>query len=90
MNPVVREKKRFENALDDSVAGGLNAGTEVLMNQVSVCVSLVHPWPTTDKGGPHHLDIDKAEGILPTRRRSIGSWSDRGVYGGDQVFGQAL
>ncbi|KAF4612782.1 hypothetical protein D9613_011761 [Agrocybe pediades] len=34
MNVVVREKKRFENALDDSVAAGLNAGTEVLMNQV--------------------------------------------------------
>ncbi|CAE6451898.1 unnamed protein product [Rhizoctonia solani] len=34
LNAVVREKKRFENALDDSVAGGLNAGTEVLMNQV--------------------------------------------------------
>ena len=35
MNGVVREKKRFENALDDCVAAGLNAGTEVLMNQVS-------------------------------------------------------
>lgn len=35
LNGVVREKKRFENALDDSVAAGLNAGTEVLMNQVS-------------------------------------------------------
>src|ERR1700733_16102636 len=34
LNSVVREKKRFENALDDSVAGGLNAGTEGLMNQV--------------------------------------------------------
>ncbi|KAJ4490293.1 exocyst complex component Sec10-like protein [Lentinula aciculospora] len=34
LNSVVREKKRFENSLDDSVAGGLNAGTEVLMNQV--------------------------------------------------------
>jgi len=34
LNGVVREKKRFENALDDSVAAGLNAGTEVLMNQV--------------------------------------------------------
>ena len=30
----MREKKRFENALDDSVAAGMNAGTEVLMNQV--------------------------------------------------------
>jgi hypothetical protein len=34
LNPVVREKKRFENLLDDSVAKGLNAGIEVLMNQV--------------------------------------------------------
>ncbi|KAJ3553273.1 hypothetical protein NP233_g12683 [Leucocoprinus birnbaumii] len=34
LNAVVREKKRFENALDESVAGGLNAGTDVLMNQV--------------------------------------------------------
>ncbi|KAF9530496.1 f-box protein pof6 [Crepidotus variabilis] len=34
LNVVVREKKRFENSLDDSVALGLNAGTEVLMNQV--------------------------------------------------------
>ena len=34
LNVVVREKKRFENTLDDSVAAGLNAGTEVLMNQV--------------------------------------------------------
>jgi len=34
MNSVVREKKRFENALDDSVAGGLNTGTDVLMQQV--------------------------------------------------------
>ena len=34
LNVVVREKKWFENTLDDSVAAGLNAGTEVLMNQV--------------------------------------------------------
>ena len=36
LNAVVREKKRFENILDDSVAAGMNAGTEVLMNQVSI------------------------------------------------------
>ena len=34
LNVVVREKKRFENTLDDCVAQGLNAGTQVLMNQV--------------------------------------------------------
>ncbi|KLO12724.1 hypothetical protein SCHPADRAFT_829144 [Schizopora paradoxa] len=34
LNAVVREKKHFENLLDDSVAAGMNSGTEVLMNQV--------------------------------------------------------
>ena len=34
LNTVVREKKRFEDILDDSVAAGLNMGTETLMNQV--------------------------------------------------------
>ncbi|KAG8961063.1 F-box protein: endocytic membrane traffic, recycling ReCYcling 1 [Tulasnella sp. 425] len=34
LNGVVREKKRFENSLDDSVAGGLNTGTDLLMKQV--------------------------------------------------------
>ncbi|KAI0701854.1 exocyst complex component Sec10-like protein [Cytidiella melzeri] len=34
LNTVVREKKRFEDVLDDSVAAGLNMGTETLMNQV--------------------------------------------------------
>ena len=31
---IMREKKKFENALDEGVAKGLNAGTEVLMSQV--------------------------------------------------------
>lgn len=35
LNAVVREKKRFEMALDDAVAQGLNAGVNILMNQVS-------------------------------------------------------
>lgn len=34
LNTVVREKKRFEDSLDDCVAGGLNAATDALMNQV--------------------------------------------------------
>ena len=36
LNGVVREKKRFEDILDDCVAGGLNAGTDALMNQVPI------------------------------------------------------
>ncbi|KAJ7714215.1 exocyst complex component Sec10-like protein [Mycena metata] len=44
LNAVVREKKRFENALDDSVAAGLNAGTQVLMNQVEhIILTLTKP-----------------------------------------------
>ena len=41
LNAVVREKKRFENTLDDCVAAGLNAGTQVLMNQVRLMFTLV-------------------------------------------------
>lgn len=40
LNGAIQEKKRFECTLDDSVAAGLNAGIEVLMNQVSL-----HPYP---------------------------------------------
>ncbi|KAH7884202.1 exocyst complex component Sec10-domain-containing protein [Phlebopus sp. FC_14] len=44
LNVVVREKKRFENTLDDCVAGGLNAGTQVLMNQVEhIILTLTKP-----------------------------------------------
>jgi recyclin-1 len=39
LNGVMREKKRFEAVLDDAVAAGLNAGIEVLMNQVSTDVA---------------------------------------------------
>ncbi|KAI0060532.1 hypothetical protein BV25DRAFT_1807133 [Artomyces pyxidatus] len=43
LNTVVREKKRFENVLDDSVAKGLNAGIEVLMNQVDHIILTLTP-----------------------------------------------
>ena len=43
LNGVVREKKRFENVLDESVAAGLNAGTDVLMNQVGESCNLSDP-----------------------------------------------
>ncbi|KAK7048164.1 exocyst complex component Sec10-domain-containing protein [Favolaschia claudopus] len=62
LNPVVREKKRFENALDDSVAGGLNAGTEVLMNQVEhIILTLTQPreyYPPEDS----ELDLGPTKG----------------------------
>jgi recyclin-1 len=34
LSGLMREKKKFENALDEEVAKRLNAGTEVLMTQV--------------------------------------------------------
>lgn len=33
LSNIVREKKKFENNLDESVANGLNAGLNILMNQ---------------------------------------------------------
>ena len=33
LSVVVREKKKFENALDEAVASGLNAGVHILMTQ---------------------------------------------------------
>ncbi|KAF8208698.1 exocyst complex component Sec10-domain-containing protein [Mycena galopus ATCC 62051] len=62
LNAVVREKKRFENALDDSVAAGLNAGTEVLMNQVDhIILTLTQPreyYPPEDA----ELDLKPTKG----------------------------
>ncbi|KAG5643728.1 hypothetical protein DXG03_009718 [Asterophora parasitica] len=61
LNAVVREKKRFENALDDSVAGGLNAGTEVLMNQVEhIILTLTGPREYYPEDGP--LDLGPTRG----------------------------
>lgn len=48
LNAVMREKKRFENALDDSVASGLNAGTDVLMNQVRLSQGKTPIQPTVE------------------------------------------
>ncbi|KAG5650731.1 hypothetical protein H0H81_011231 [Sphagnurus paluster] len=61
LNAVVREKKRFENALDDSVAGGLNAGTEVLMSQVEhIIMTFTGPREYYPEDGP--LDLGPTRG----------------------------
>ncbi|TFK34682.1 f-box protein pof6 [Crucibulum laeve] len=68
LNGVVREKKRFENSLDDSVAGGLNAGTEVLMNQVEhIILTLTKPreyYPPEDG----QLDLGPTKGCTEAIR----------------------
>ncbi|KAM5539791.1 hypothetical protein V8D89_006604 [Ganoderma adspersum] len=62
LNAVVREKKHFEDVLDDSVAAGLNAATDALMNQVEhIIQKLTKPreyYPSED--GP--LDLGPTEG----------------------------
>jgi len=61
LNAVMREKKRFESVLDDAVAAGLNAGIEVLMNQVShhllKCAGLT-------AGRTHYTDQDWSKRVL--------------------------
>ncbi|KAG9017515.1 F-box protein: endocytic membrane traffic, recycling ReCYcling 1 [Tulasnella sp. 427] len=51
LNGVVREKKRFENSLDDSVAAGLNTGTDLLMKQVGIIT----------QGAPDYGGLRKSE-----------------------------
>ena len=54
LNPVVREKKRFEAALDERVASGLNAGVDLLMGQAEHIISSLqdprdyYPLPGSD------------------------------------------
>ncbi|KIY45782.1 hypothetical protein FISHEDRAFT_66826 [Fistulina hepatica ATCC 64428] len=61
LNPVIREKKRFENSLDDSVAAGLNTGTDLLMNQVEyIIMTLTEPRAYCP---PEDMDLD----LGPTR-----------------------
>ncbi|QRW25649.1 exocyst complex component Sec10 [Rhizoctonia solani] len=67
LNAVVREKKRFENALDDAVAGGLNAGTEVLMNQTGPRVYYPDPGVPLDWGLPRAGSTSKEVGSVPSR-----------------------
>ncbi|TCD69786.1 F-box protein: endocytic membrane traffic, recycling ReCYcling 1 [Steccherinum ochraceum] len=62
LNSVVREKKRFEDTLDDSVAGGLNAGTDALMSQVEhIILKLTKPreyYPADDAA----MDLGPSQG----------------------------
>lgn len=62
LNTVVREKKRFEDVLDDSVAAGLNAATDALMNQV--CATSVQYRSSVQRiavtGRTHHPEVHEA------------------------------
>ncbi|BGP16438.1 hypothetical protein JCM10213_004006 [Rhodosporidiobolus nylandii] len=60
LNTVVREKKKFESALDDAVAQGLNAAVNILMTQVEHII--------TTRQGPRDFtpDADVDFDLTPT------------------------
>ncbi|KAF2435076.1 secretion pathway protein Sls2/Rcy1 [Tothia fuscella] len=44
LSPAIKEKKKFEQILDERVAAGLNKGIDVLMNEVEyICATLQKP-----------------------------------------------
>lgn len=60
MDPAVKEKKRFEQMLDERVAAGLNKGIEVLMAEVEYVLS------TTQKPEDFNPDTSSAPSTDPT------------------------
>ena len=66
LNPAVKEKKRFEQMLDERVAAGLNKGIEVLMTEVEyVCATTQKPedfYPGASNGAnPDVIDIGPSQ-----------------------------
>ena len=66
MDPAVKEKKRFEQVLDERVAAGLNKGIEVLMAEVEyVCATTQKPEDfnpsTTSSSGSDIMDIGPSQ-----------------------------
>jgi hypothetical protein len=93
LNAAIQEKKRFEGALDDAVASGMNAGVEVLMNQVGIRVhnfmlrDLKDPNPI---GRAYHPDSNPAGRILSSARTRSGIGTNQGLYRRDHVLGGTL
>ncbi|KAF2645696.1 hypothetical protein P280DRAFT_389406 [Massarina eburnea CBS 473.64] len=54
LSPAAKEKKRFEQMLDESVAAGLNKGIDVLMDEVEyICGTLQLPTDFNPVTGPN-------------------------------------
>lgn len=62
MDPAVKEKKRFEQMLDERVAAGLNKGIEVLMAEVEYVLS------AAQKPEDFNPDTSSAPSTDPTRK----------------------
>ena len=67
LDPAVKEKKRFEQMLDDRVAAGLNIGIDVLVDEVEyICattqlVTDFNPGAVGERGGAGIVDIGPSE-----------------------------
>lgn len=94
LNPVVREKKRFESALDENVAAGLNAGVDLLMGQAEHIITTMqdprdyYPLPGTDMdlGGPTKACAECVK-CLKTHCRMLAGSTDKNVL---EVFYQEV
>ena len=65
LNPTVKEKKRFEQMLDERVAAGLNKGIEVLMAEVEFICATTQNIEDFNPGATG-LAINKLVDISPT------------------------
>lgn len=66
LDPAVKEKKKFEQMLDERVAAGLNMGIDVLMDEVEfICATTQQPTDfnplATADGKPAMVDIGPSE-----------------------------
>ena len=66
LDPAVKEKKKFEQMLDERVAAGLNMGIDVLMDEVEfICATTQQPTDfnpsATADGKPAMIDIGPSE-----------------------------
>ncbi|KDN53498.1 hypothetical protein K437DRAFT_241668 [Tilletiaria anomala UBC 951] len=94
LNPVVREKKRFEAALDENVASGLNAGVDLLMGQVEHIITTMqnprdyYPLPGSDMdlGSPTRACAECVR-CLRTHCKMLAGSTDKNVL---EVFYQEV
>lgn len=93
-NSVVREKKRFENALDEAVAAGLNAGVDLLMGQIEHIVATTqdprdyYPEKSSDMDlGRPTAACAKAVQCLQTHCKMLVGCTDKNVL---EVFWQEI
>lgn len=94
LNRVVREKKKFEAALDESVAAGLNAGVDLLMGQVEHLIATNQDPRDFYPEKPESMDLGsptqactRAVSCLQAHCRMLTGCADKNVL---EVFWQEI